>query len=66
MAGTSWLAIAQWFIAAEGPPHLNCIAPFGGVTDFYREVLCPGGVPKLDFWESLSRDLCGKFYNRTF
>ncbi|KUL87572.1 hypothetical protein ZTR_04589 [Talaromyces verruculosus] len=28
--GNSWLAIAQWFIAAQRPPHLKCIAAFEG------------------------------------
>lgn len=28
-AGNSWLAVAQWFIAAEQPRHLAAIAPLG-------------------------------------
>ena len=30
MSGNSHLAIVQWFIAAEKPPHLDAIAPLGG------------------------------------
>ncbi|KAL1610493.1 hypothetical protein SLS60_002162 [Paraconiothyrium brasiliense] len=25
LAGNSWLAITQWFVAATGPPHLTCV-----------------------------------------
>ncbi|CAG8908896.1 unnamed protein product [Penicillium egyptiacum] len=61
MAGNSWLAIAQWFIAAERPPHLACIAPFEGLSDAYRETLCRGGVPYKPFWTFLGREcLFGK------
>ncbi|KAH8693345.1 Alpha/Beta hydrolase protein [Phaeosphaeriaceae sp. PMI808] len=47
LAGNSWLACTQWFIAAERPPHLTCILPLEGMSDLYREVLCRGGVPNL-------------------
>lgn len=53
--GNSWLAMAQWFIAAEQPPHLACIAPLEGATDFYRETLCRGGVPYKPFWKLLAQ-----------
>ena len=58
-AGNSWLAMAQWFIAAEQPPHLVCMAPLEGASDFYRETLCRGGVPTSDFWAFLSTKLFG-------
>jgi predicted acyl esterase len=51
MTGNSWLAIAQWFAAAEQPPHLTCIAPWEGITDFYRDLICRGGVPETGFWD---------------
>jgi predicted acyl esterase len=35
--------MAQWFITAERPPYLSCIAPWEGASDFYRETLCQGG-----------------------
>jgi predicted acyl esterase len=44
-AGNSWLAMCQWFIAAEKPPHLAAIAPWEGAADFYRDTLARGGVP---------------------
>jgi predicted acyl esterase len=49
MAGNSWLAMAQWFTAAEKPPHLACIAPWQGCSDIYREFVCMGGVPEVGF-----------------
>ena len=55
MVGNSWLAMAQWFIAAENPPHLTCIAPLEGCSDVYRETLCRGGVPYMSFWAFLAQ-----------
>ncbi|KAJ5413813.1 hypothetical protein N7509_000440 [Penicillium cosmopolitanum] len=61
LVGNSWLAATQWSIAAEQPPHLACIAPLEGVSDFYRETLCRGGVPYTPFWGFLgSHVLFGK------
>lgn len=44
MAGNSCLAMMQWRIAAECPPHLACIAPWEGTGDLYRESLFEGGI----------------------
>lgn len=49
MAGSSALAISQWHIAAQQPPHLACIAPWEGMSDMYRESLYEGGIPSLAF-----------------
>ncbi|EHJ59902.1 CocE/NonD family hydrolase [Novosphingobium pentaromativorans] len=49
LTGTSWLAIVQWFIAAERPPHLAAIAPCEGWTDLYRCDVVRGGVPDAGF-----------------
>ena len=57
--GNSWLGIAQWFIAAERPPHLACILPLEGSSDFYRETLCRGGIPAYGFVEFLVHNLYG-------
>src|SRR4030043_837076 len=51
LTGNSWLAIMQWFIAAENPPHLTAIAPWEGVTDLYREDLARGGIIDTTFNE---------------
>jgi putative CocE/NonD family hydrolase len=61
MLGNSWLAISQWFIAAERPPHLACIAPLEGVSDPLREQFRRGGIPELQFWKALSGLLCGSY-----
>jgi len=47
--GTSWLAIAQWFIAQTKPPHLSAIAPWNGMSDVYRQHMMFGGIPNLAF-----------------
>jgi uncharacterized protein len=51
-AGNSWLAIAQWFIAAERPPHLAAIAPWEGFCDAFRHQY-PGGVVDTAFGTSV-------------
>ncbi|MDR1181097.1 MAG: CocE/NonD family hydrolase [Bacteroidales bacterium] len=49
MAGTSWLAISQWFVAAEQPPHLTAIAPWEGLDDAYRFCFFNGGISYTGF-----------------
>lgn len=61
MAGNSWLAIGMWFIAAERPPHLTCIAPFEGTSDLYSEALCRGGVPQPTFTDFIAKGLRGEY-----
>jgi uncharacterized protein len=53
MAGNSWLAVTQWLIAAEQPPHLTAIAPWEGFTDVYRDLLAVGGIPDPVFPEGV-------------
>ncbi|WP_019554971.1 CocE/NonD family hydrolase [Propionispira raffinosivorans] len=48
-AGTSWLGVGQWFIAAERPPHLAAIAPWEGMGDVYRFCFGDGGIPDAAF-----------------
>ena len=45
MSGTSYLAVAQWFTAAEQPPHLAAINPWEGVSDVYCDLVMRGGLP---------------------
>ena len=45
MFGNSGVAMTQWRIAAEQPPHLACIAPWEGTGDLYRESYMEGGIP---------------------
>ncbi len=47
--GSSWLAMAQWNIAATEPPHLTAIAPWNGISDFYRNAYVQGGIPDTAF-----------------
>jgi uncharacterized protein len=60
MAGNSWLGIAQWFTAAEQPPHLKCIAPLEGASDIFREFAVRGGVPAFPFQRLIQTKLYGK------
>jgi hypothetical protein len=36
--------MAQWLMAAAGPPSLKCIAPYDGAVDLYREQVYHGGI----------------------
>ena len=49
MSGTSYLAVSQWFTAAEQPPHLAAINPWEGVSDVYRDLVMRGGMPDTGF-----------------
>jgi uncharacterized protein len=49
LAGVSYLAIAQWQIAATQPPHLAAICPWEGLSDMYREFAFHGGIPETAF-----------------
>ncbi|KAI8266203.1 Cocaine esterase [Colletotrichum sp. SAR 10_98] len=60
LAGNSWLALCQWFIAAERPPHLACIAPFEGCSDHLRETLSRGGVPDKGFSGMINHVINGR------
>ena len=59
LSGNSWLAIAQWFIAAERPPHLAAIAPWEGFSDFYRQSLFRGGIPEVGMIGWIQGSMCG-------
>ncbi len=51
--GNSGVAMTQWRIAAEQPPHLTCIAPWEGTGDLYRESAYEGGIPAYAFMEGV-------------
>ncbi|GGM94356.1 hydrolase [Lentzea pudingi] len=53
MSGTSYLAVSQWFTAAEQPPHLAAINPWEGVSDVYRDLVLRGGMPDHGFAQQL-------------
>ena len=60
MSGNSYLAISQWFAAAEQPPHLTAIAPWEGLSDVYRDLFMRGGMPDFAFAERLTYNFMGK------
>lgn len=57
--GNSGLAMCQWWIAAEQPEHLACIAPWEGTSDLYREFICEGGIPAPGFNNFVMNDARG-------
>ncbi|MFF2554189.1 CocE/NonD family hydrolase [Nocardia sp. NPDC058058] len=59
MAGNSGVAVTQWAIAAQQPPHLACIAPWEGTSDIFTEAMYEGGVPGLTFHSALVGFLTG-------
>ncbi|MFV0466226.1 MAG: CocE/NonD family hydrolase [Lachnospiraceae bacterium] len=59
MSGNSGVAMHQWGIAAEQPPHLACIAPWECTTDLYRESLYEGGIPALSFNDFIAAQVTG-------
>ncbi|WP_328393331.1 CocE/NonD family hydrolase [Nocardia sp. NBC_00416] len=61
MSGTSYLAVSQWFTAAEQPPHLAAINPWEGVSDVYRDLVMRGGIPDTGFAEQLQD---GSFFGK--
>ena len=58
--GNSYLAISQWFVAAEQPSHLAAIAPWEGMSDVYRDLVVRGGIPDFPFPRQLGMNLVGK------
>ncbi len=61
MSGTSYLAVSQWFTAAEQPPHLAAINPWEGVSDVYRDLVMRGGMPDIGFARQLQN---GSFFGK--
>lgn len=60
MSGNSWLAVAQWKIAALRPDGLACIAPWEGMMDMHRDVICKGGIPDTGFVQAITSAFAGK------
>jgi predicted acyl esterase len=52
-AGNSWLSQTQWYIGAEQPPHLACLAPWEGWSDLYNDDAMRGGIPSPEFQQAL-------------
>ncbi|MDF3003274.1 MAG: putative hydrolase, CocE/NonD family [Bacillota bacterium] len=62
LAGNSCVAMTQWRIASQCPPHLTCMAPWEGTSDMYRESLCEGGIPAASFVNLVMREAVGPNY----
>lgn len=62
LAGNSAIAMVQWRIAAQQPPHLKAICPWEGTSDIYRESIFEGGIPALDFPEGIVARTVGTGY----
>ena len=59
MSGNSWLAVSQWFTAAEHPPHLVAIAPWEGLVE---QSPAPGIPVSMVFGEIIAQSLAGTGY----
>lgn len=53
--GVSYLAMTQWWGAAEQPPHLKAFVPWEGSNDIYREWAFNGGIPDTGFYRIYMR-----------
>lgn len=62
MSGNSCVAMTQWRIAAQQPPHLVCFAPWEGTSDIYRESLYEGGIPATTFVGMVNKEAVGPNY----
>ncbi|KPM41469.1 hypothetical protein AK830_g5099 [Neonectria ditissima] len=47
--GVSYFAMSAYQTAVLKPPHLKSIMIWEGISDIYREVNCPGGIPNVPF-----------------
>ena len=57
MIGGSYYGKSQYYTAAQRPPHLKCIVPFGASIDIYRDLVyhtggCYFGPGFMDRWAS--------------
>lgn len=66
LSGNSCVAMTQWRIASQCPPHLACIAPWESTTDMYRESLAEGGIPAHTFVRLVMQEACGPNYMDLF
>ena len=62
LSGNSCVAMTQWRIASQQPPHLACLAPWEGTSDIYRESLYEGGIPATTFVGMVNREAVGENY----
>ncbi|KAF4334225.1 family hydrolase, partial [Fusarium beomiforme] len=47
--GVSYFAMSAYQVAVLEPPHLKALIIWEGISDLYREVNLPGGIPNVPF-----------------
>ena len=57
LSGVSILGFSQWRVAGLNPPHLKAINPWEAMTDFYRDVMFPGGIPETKFTRHIGESM---------
>ncbi|MGN0294006.1 MAG: CocE/NonD family hydrolase [Lachnospiraceae bacterium] len=62
LCGNSCVAMTQWRIAAQQPPHLAAFCPWEGTSDIYRESACEGGIPAQSFIKHIAGKTVGTGY----
>jgi predicted acyl esterase len=60
LSGVSILAFSQWRVAGLNPPHLKAINPWEAMTDFYRDVMFPGGIPETKFTKRITNSMSAR------
>ena len=63
MVGNSWLAITQWYVASQNPPHLAAIAPWEGHANMYEDEYMRGGIPNFSYARPCMSYGCNKMEN---
>jgi predicted acyl esterase len=64
LAGISYYAINQWFVANHQPPSLKAIIPWEGFADIYRDALYHGGILNLFMTNWFVTHLCHHLVGR--
>ncbi|KAF5009462.1 hypothetical protein FDECE_4316 [Fusarium decemcellulare] len=60
--GVSYYAMSAYQTAVLRPPHLKALIIWEGISDVYREVNAPGGIPNLpfqQFWMNMTANGLG-------
>ena len=60
LSGVSILAFSQWRVAGLNPPHLKAMNPWEAMTDFYRDVMFPGGIPETKFTRRIIKSMSAR------
>jgi predicted acyl esterase len=66
LAGISYFAINQWFVANHQPPSLRAIIPWEGFADLYRDALYHGGILNQFMTNWFVTHLCHHLIGRAY